>query len=211
MGLFNGIVVAYGAVNSFIATLASGIIFFGLATVATNGEIANANDLAFEKLSEPTPLAQITVPTWIWIGVLIVTSLLLTRTWYGRALYALGGNPQAARLSGLRVKRLRVSVLMISGLCAAIAGLALSSRTASASPSTAVGLDLTAIAAAVLGGTSILGGEGAIWRAGMGVLVLGMIGNGFNLLNISSTYQEVVQGVLILFAVSMDQTLRKRR
>jgi ribose transport system permease protein len=211
MGLFNGAVVAYGRVNSFIATLATSIIFTGVATVVTNGQIADATNLSFGDLAQPTGLAQITVPTWLWLAVLIITSLLLVRTTYGRALFALGGNQEAARLSGLRVNAVRISVFAISGAGAALAGLALAARTTSAQATTATGLELTAIAAAVVGGTSILGGEGAVWRAGIGVLILTLIGNGFDLLGINSTYQQVVQGGLILFAVGLDQFLRRRR
>lgn len=211
LGLANGLAVCYGKVNSFIATLASSIVITGIATVVTNGQVVSATVMSFGNLSEPTALAQITVPTWIWFGVTVITGLLLYRTTFGRGIYAVGGNGDAARLSGLRTNGIRTAVFMISGSCAALAGIALCSRTLSAQATTGSGLQLTTIAATVVGGTSILGGEGAIWRATLGVLILGIISNGFDLLGINSTYQQVVQGVLILAAVMLDQFLRRRR
>jgi ribose transport system permease protein len=211
LGFVNGIAVCYGRVNSFIATLASSIVMTGIATVVTNGQVVSTTHLSFSGLSEPTTLAQITVPTWMWLGVTVITGLLLYRTTFGRGIYAVGGNADAARLSGLRTNGIRIAVFMISGACAALAGIALCSRTLSAEATTGSGLQLTAIAAVVVGGTSILGGEGAVWRATLGVLILGVIGNGFDLLGINSTYQEVAQGGLILAAVMLDQFLRRRR
>jgi ribose transport system permease protein len=211
IGFANGIFVCYGRVNSFIATLASSIVITGVATAVTDGEVVSATHLSFSDISEPTALAQITVPTWIWLGVSLITGLLLFRTTFGRGIYAVGGNADAARLSGLRTNGIRTTVFMISGACAALAGIALCSRTLSAQATTGSGLQLTAIAATVVGGTSILGGEGAVWRAVLGVLILGLIGNGFDLLGINSTYQQVVQGALILAAVMLDQFLRRRR
>jgi ribose transport system permease protein len=211
LGLVNGVVVSYGRVNSFIATLATSIVITGVATVVTNGQVISATHLSFSQLSEPTGLEKITVPVWIWLAVALITGLVLFRTTFGRGIYAVGGNADAARLSGLRTNGIRTVVFMISGACAALAGIALCSRTLSAQATTGSGLQLTAIAATVVGGTSILGGEGAVWRAGLGVLILGIIGNGFDLLGLNSTYQQVVQGGLILAAVMLDQFLRRRR
>jgi len=157
-----------------------------------------------------SPLDGVTVPTWLWLGVIILTWILLSGTTFGRSLFALGGNPQAARLSGLRISFIRISVYAISGGCAAIGGLIIASQTLNADPTMASGLDLTAIAAAVVGGTSISGGEGAIWRAAIGVLILTVISNGFDLLGLNSNYLLVVQGAIIIFAVGFDQLLRRR-
>jgi ribose transport system permease protein len=131
-------------------------------------------------------------------------------TTFGRRLYAVGGNIEAARLSGIRVGSIHVSAYVISGVCSALAGLILASRAGSAQSTMATGVELTAIAAAVVGGTSILGGEGAIWRGIVGALLLTLIGNGFNLLGWDTIYQQVLQGCLILFAVTMDRWLRRR-
>jgi ribose transport system permease protein len=211
IGLVNGLIVSYGRVNSFIATLATSIMLTGVATVVTSGQVISATHLSFAKLAEPTGFKQITVPTWMWLAVAVVTGLVLFCTTFGRGIYAVGGNADAARLSGLRTNGIRTAVFTISGGCSALAGIALAARTLSAQATTGSGLQLTAIAATVVGGTSILGGEGAVWRAGLGVLILGIISNGFDLLGINSTYQQVVQGGLILIAVMFDQLLRRRR
>jgi ribose transport system permease protein len=115
-----------------------------------------------------------------------------------------GGNQEAARLSGIRTGSIHIAVFAISGLCSAMAGMILASRAGSAQPAMAIGIELTAIAAVVIGGTSILGGQGAMWRAFVGVMILTVISNGFNLLHWDTTYQQVVTGVLILVAVAAD-------
>ena len=138
------------------------------------------------------------------------TGFVLARTIFGRYVYAVGGNPEAARLSGIRVGGIRGTAFAISGLAAGIAGVLMASRTSSSQANLGAGLELTAISAAVVGGTSILGGEGAIWRGVLGLLLIAIIGNGFNLLNVDTTYQQIVQGGLILIAVAADQLLRRR-
>uniref|UniRef100_UPI003221D8A4 ABC transporter permease n=1 Tax=Intrasporangium sp. TaxID=1925024 RepID=UPI003221D8A4 len=166
---------------------------------------------AFRVLNYQVNPGGLTLASWTYIGVLAITWFLLARTTYGRELYAVGGNDEAARLSGISVARVRILTLVISGVTAALAGLILASRGGSAQASLATGLELTAIAATVVGGTSIMGGEGAIWRAAAGVLILQLFSNGFNLLGWDTTYQQVLTGALILIAVSVDQVLRRRR
>jgi ribose transport system permease protein len=136
--------------------------------------------------------------------------VLLSGTTFGRRVYAVGGNPTAAWLSGIGVRPVRVGVFAISGVCAALAGLVLAARGGSAQSDMGTLLELTAIAAVVIGGTSILGGQGAVWRGMAGVLILTLIGNGFNLLGWDTTYRPIVEGLLILGAVSLDQRLRHR-
>ena len=214
LGLANGLIVTGIGVHSFIATLASGIVFRGIAVLLTGGSIvyplANQMD-AFRVLNYQVNPGGLTLASWTYIGVLAVTWFLLARTTYGRELYAVGGNAEAARLSGISVARVRILTLVISGITAALAGLILASRGGSAQASLATGLELTAIAATVVGGTSIMGGEGAIWRAAAGVLILQLFSNGFNLLGWDTTFQQVLTGALILIAVSVDQVLRRRR
>lgn len=209
VGAFNGVVIAYVGINSFIATLASAIVYRGIAVVVTGGQIVGTQADAFRTLARPTPILGITMGTWIFIGVFLVLTFLLSKTMFGRMVYAVGGNEEAARLSGVSTRGVRTSVFAISGACAAIAGIIVAARTGNAQASMLTGMELTAIAAAVVGGTSILGGEGAIWRGVAGVIVLGLIGNGFNLLGIDSIYQNVVTGALILLAVGLDQKLRR--
>jgi ribose transport system permease protein len=212
LGLVTGTIVVRSGVNSFIATLATSIIYRGLAVVVTGGAIVYPlADQAeqFGMLTWPS-LFGLTSATTVFVVVVVVIGLLISATTFGRRVYAVGGNPEAARLSGIRVGSIHVAVYMISGVCSALAGLILASRAGSAQSSMATGIELTAIAAAVIGGTSILGGEGAVWRGIVGALILTLIGNGFNLLGWDTTYQQVVQGVLILLAVGVDRWLRRR-
>ncbi|TQI93923.1 ABC transporter permease [Amycolatopsis cihanbeyliensis] len=214
LGACNGIVVMTARVHSFIATLAASIVYRGLAVIITGGAIvypAAGQLAAFQSLSWPTVLGGVTASSLLFLLVAAVCWVLLSGTTYGRRIYAVGGNEEAARLSGVRVGLIRVSVFVLSGICAALAGLVLASRGGSAQASMGTLLELTAIAAAVVGGTSVRGGEGAIWRGMIGVLILTLIGNGFNLLGWDTTYKQVVEGLLILGAVSMDQVLRRRR
>jgi ribose transport system permease protein len=210
LGLVNAVLVSTLRINSFIATLASSIVFRGIAILVTSGMIVTVTDEVFSTLGTGTLLhAKYTV--FVYLAVILLTSFLLEKTALGRYFFAVGGNPEAARLSGIPVERVRAAAFVISGACASIAGVLAASRTSSAQPDLGIGLELSAIAAAVVGGTSITGGEGAIWRAVLGVLILAMIGNGFNLLGINTIYQQIVQGVLIVVAVGADQLMRRRR
>ncbi|MFF2246097.1 ABC transporter permease [Arthrobacter sp. NPDC058130] len=206
LGTVTGLIVVSTKVNSFIGTLAVSIIYRGLAIVITGGAIV-----------APLPDQLASFQTWTWpsvfgltagsvlmLAMTLVLGVVLWRTTFGRRIYAVGGNQEAARLSGIRTGSIHVAVFAISGLCSAMAGMILASRAGSAQPAMAIGIELTAIAAVVIGGTSILGGQGAMWRAFVGVMILTVISNGFNLLHWDTTYQQVVTGVLILVAVAAD-------
>jgi len=213
LGLITGTIVVRSGVNSFIATLATSIIYRGLAVVVTGAAIVYPlTDQAeqFGMLTWPSVFG-LTSATLVFVVVVGLIAVLIAATTFGRRIYAVGGNAEAARLSGIRVGSVHVSAYMISGVCSALAGLILASRAGSAQSSMATGFELTAIAAAVIGGTSILGGQGAVWRGVVGALLLTLIGNGFNLLGWDTTYQQVVTGALILLAVGVDQWLRRRR
>ncbi len=212
LGFVTGNIVVRSGVNSFIATLATSIIYRGLAVVITSGAIVYplaSQSSNFGVLTWPSLLG-LTSATIVFLVVAIIAEGLISRTTFGRRVYAVGGNAEAARLSGIRVGGIHVAAYVVSGVCSALAGLILASRAGSAQSSMATGMELSAIAAAVIGGTSILGGEGAIWRGCVGALLLTLIGNGFNLLGWDTTYQQVVQGCLILFAVAVDRWLRRR-
>lgn len=209
LGIANGIVIDRTRVNSFIGTLATSIIYYGLAIIITGGLTVTVLNQSFGVLGQNTLLG-IKYTGWLWIVFAIVTAFVLGRTTFGRYVYAVGGNIEAARLSGVLVGFVRTSCFAISGLGAGLAGDLLASRTQSAAANLGSGMELTAISATVVGGTSILGGEGAIWRGVLGTLLLAIIGNGFNLLNIDTTYQQIVQGGLILIAVAADQLVRRR-
>ena len=209
LGIANGIVIDRTRINSFIGTLATSIVIGGLAIIITGGLIQTVINPSFGHVGQDS-LFQITYPGWVFLLFAVVTAVLLGRTTFGRYVYAVGGNVEAARLSGVRVGVIRGACFATSGLAAGIAGVLLASRTQSAAANLGSGMELTAISAAVVGGTSILGGEGAIWRGVLGTLLLAIIGNGFNLLNIDTTYQQIVQGGLILLAVAADQLARRR-
>lgn len=206
LGSITGLIVVVTKVNSFIGTLAISIIYRGLAIVMTGGAIvAPLPDqmLSFQVWTWPS-IFNLTAGSVLMIAVMLVLGIILWRTTFGRRVYAVGGNQEAARLSGIRTGFIHVAVFAISGLCSGMAGMILASRAGSAQPSMAIGLELTAIAAVIIGGTSILGGQGAVWRTLVGVMILTVIGNGFNLLHWDTMYQQVVTGVLILVAVAVD-------
>jgi ribose transport system permease protein len=209
LGICNALVIHWTRINSFIGTLATSIVYRGLAIIVTAGGIVTVTDLSFSKVGTEEFLGA-KWSVWVFVVFFAVTAFLLAYTAFGRYVYAVGGNDEAARLSGVRVPVIRGACYTLSGLAAGIAGVLAASRTSSAQPSLGAGLELTAIAAAVVGGVSIMGGEGAVWRGVLGVLTLAIIGNGFDLLGVDTTYQMLVQGVLILLAVAADQLLRGR-
>lgn len=211
MGAINGLAVTVGKIHSFIATLASSMVFRGIAIVVTGGQIVNAEDGALRTLSQASPVLRITWASWLFLLIAVLIGVLVWKTTYGRKLYAVGGNPASAHLSGISVGRTQTSAFMISGGLSALAGLILASRAGSAQPTMGSGLELTAIAAVVIGGVALTGGVGAIWRAVLGVLLLQLIGNGFNLLGLPTSFQQIVQGALILFAVALDQRIRRQQ
>ena len=150
------------------------------------------------------------VPVWIMIVVVIAIHFLLSRTTFGAHIYAVGGNETAARLSGVRVERVKFMAYVIGGLLTGLAGMILMARLSSAQPASGEMFELDAIAAVVLGGTSLSGGRGTVWGTLIGALIIGILNNSLNLLGVSSFYQLVAKGVIILLAVFVDQWLRQR-
>lgn len=216
LGAVTGTLIVATRVHSFIGSLAMSIIYRGFAVVLTAGAIVAplSDQLDGFRVWTKSLVGGISAATILLLVGLVLFGLVLWGTTYGRRIYAVGGNPEAARLSGVRTELIHISVFAISGLCSAAAGMVLASRAGSAQPAMATGLELTAIAAVVIGGTSIMGGAGAVWRTAVGVLILTVIANGFNLMGWDTTYQQVVTGALILIAVAADslliQRLRKR-
>ncbi|MHB8470141.1 MAG: ABC transporter permease [Gaiellaceae bacterium] len=209
LGVANGVVIHLTRINSFIGTLATSIVFAGLAIIVTGGNIVTVTAASFGHWGQDEALG-LKYTGWTLIGFAVLMALLLSRTIFGRYVYAVGGNAEASRLSGIRVDLIRGACFALSGVAAGLAGSLLASRTMSAQADLGTGMELTAISAAVVGGTSIFGGDGAVWRGFLGVMLLAIIGNGFNLLNIDTTYQQIVYGGLILLAVAADQLLRRR-
>lgn len=207
-GLFSGVLVAYGKIPPFITTLAMLTIARGAALVITAGQPQVRFDTAYRVLGEGT-VGPVPVPIVIMALVLLVASFILKHTPLGSYIYATGGNEEAARLSGIKISRVKALVYSISGFCAGISGLVLAARLGSAQPNTGTGFELDAIAAVVLGGTSLMGGRGTIWGTLIGALIIGVLNNGFNLLNVSPYYQLIAKGSVIILAVLLDQFLRR--
>jgi ribose transport system permease protein len=208
-GLGNGLLITVGRVNAFMATLATSIIINGLGQVVTSGNLVSVSSYRFAILGLGTVWG-INYPIFVWAGFAAACGFLLSRTTFGRYVYAVGGNPEAARLSGVRVNVVRTATFAISGLSAGIAGVILVSEVGTAQWNANTGIEFDAITAIVLGGTSLLGGEGAIWRSVLGAFFLQMIGNGFNLLGTTPELQYVIKGVILAVAVSLDAWARRR-
>lgn len=209
-GVVNGVAIAYGRVAPFIATLAMLTIARGATLVYTDGRPISDLGTAFDWLGGGD-VAGIPVPVVIMVLVFAASFIVLTQMVVGRYVYAIGGNVEAARLSGINVRRFLILVYGISGLLSAVAAIILTARLDSAQPTAGLGYELDAIAAVVLGGTTLMGGEGSIGGTLLGAFLIGVLNNGLNLLNVSSFYQQVVKGLVILFAVLLDQRLRARR
>jgi ribose transport system permease protein len=209
-GVGNGLLVTLGRVNAFIATLANSIIIYGFAQVVTHGNLVTIDAPAWGNLGLGKALG-IGVPVFVWLGFALVGGFLLSRTAFGRYVYATGGNAEAARLAGVRVNAIRVITFTISGLSAGIAGVILFSEVGTAQWNANSGIEFDTITAIVLGGISLLGGEGAIWRAVLGAFFLQMIGNGFDLLGTTPQWQYVIKGLILAAAVSLDAWARRSR
>lgn len=209
MGAINGVVIAKGRVAPFIATLATMTIFRGLTLVYTQGRPITGLNSDFAILGKGFFL-EIPMPViWMLISFAILY-FILRHTTFGRHVYALGSNEEATRLSGISTSKVKVMVYAISGLFAAISGVILTSRLNSAQPTAGTSYELDAIAAVVLGGTSLSGGNGWIVGTLIGAMIIGVLDNGLNPLNVSSFYQSVVKGAVILLAVLIDRSKAKK-
>jgi len=208
-GIANGLIITVGDVAPFIVTLGTLTIARGVALVYTNGApiMAMDNDFRFLGRGEFGPLP---VPIVILIVVYAVVYFVLNRTTFGSYVYAIGGNQEAARLSGVRVRLVKAATYAISGLLAGLTGVILTGRLGSAQPNLGSGDELDAIAAVVLGGTSLAGGRGGIIGTLVGALIIGILSNGLNLLNVNAYYQPVAKGVVILIAILIDRRVRAR-
>ena len=204
VGAVNGYVVAYLGIVPFIATLGMQTVARGMTLVYTSGRPINSLTSDYVAIGKSFTLG-LPTPVIIFIVLAGVAWFILAKTRYGRYLYAIGGNEKAALVSGLNVKRLKFSTYVINGFVAAVAGIVLSARVAVGSPTAGESYDLNAITAVVIGGTSNAGGTGGILPTVIGVLIIGVLNNGMDLLNISGYYQKVVTGLVILLAVIIDR------
>ncbi|CAB3792318.1 ABC transporter permease [Pararobbsia alpina] len=208
VGAVNGVLVARFAVPSFVATLGMLSVARGLTFIYSGGmPIA---DLPDDFLSTGTgTLAGIPVPVIIFALVVLLFWFILRYTTYGRYVYAVGGNVKSAKTSGISTGKIIFSVYVIGGILAGLAGIILAARTTSALPQAGLSYELDAIAAVVIGGTSLSGGSGSLGGTVVGALLIGVINNGLNLLGVSSYYQQVVKGVIIVGAVLLDASRKK--
>ncbi|MEB7787783.1 ribose ABC transporter permease [Staphylococcus equorum] len=206
LGAVNDLLITLGKMAPFIATLATMTVFRGLTLVITDGNpITNLNgSYAFQLFGRGYFLG-IPVPAVTMFVTFIILYILLHKTVFGRQTYAMGGNEKAAFISGIKVNKLKIMIYSLAGLMSAMAGAILTSRLNSAQPTAGMSYELDAIAAVVLGGTSLTGGKGRILGTLIGVLIIGVLNNGLNLLGVSSFYQQVVKGVVIIIAVLIDR------
>ncbi|SES42796.1 ABC transporter permease [Lentzea albida] len=206
-GLVNGALISYGKLPPFIATLAMLSVARGLTLVFSEGQPHETDELVTFLGSNLAP--SLPLPLLLMLAFFGVTGLILTRTNLGRRMYAIGGNEEAAKLSGIDVRRNKLWIYALSGLFAAAAGLVLAGRLGSAGPQAAAGYELDAIAAVVIGGASLSGGVGRATGTLVGALVLAVLRNGLNLLQVPPFWQQVVIGVVIALAALLD-SLRRR-
>ncbi len=211
LGLVNGVIVTVFKINSLIATLAMSFVISGLASLATSGNlIIDYTRPSFSDLARWQFLGVYT-STWTMVVVVVAFGIVLARTTAGRYMYAAGSNAEAARLAGVRVQQVKLLTFVLSGGAAALGGVIDTSRVLSAQASNGgTTLTFTVLAGIVVGGTSILGGEGAIWRTVVGVLFIALIGNGSDLLGLNPLYDQIALGVILLLAVGADALSRLR-
>ncbi|MCW4457491.1 ABC transporter permease [Microbacterium sp. MPKO10] len=210
LGAFNGIIVTRLKVHSFLATLASSMIFTTTAVLITGGSLITVTTPGFTILGR-SRIGGIFIAVFVLVLVVAIFWVVLSRSVFGRHVYAVGGNRNAAELSGIRVNRVLVYVMTLSGLAAGVAAAIGVSRISSGQPLAGAGLELSAIAAVILGGTSIYGGVGAVWRSVSGVFLIALIGNGFDLMNLNPQLKDMVTGFIILAAVGLAAAGRTRR
>jgi ribose/xylose/arabinose/galactoside ABC-type transport system permease subunit len=203
VGVFNGFLITKSKIAPFIVTLGTMTIVRGLALILSKGRpVSNLSD-SFVFIGSGKFLG---IPLLIFILILmfLLCSIILNKTVLGRYIYAVGGNEQAARASGININRIKMVVYSISGLLAGLAGILLTSRITTGQPNAGAGFELDAIAAVVIGGTSTTGGKGSMAGTLIGVLLIGVINNSLDLLNVTSYYQQVVMGIIIIGAVVLD-------
>ncbi|HYQ80299.1 MAG TPA: ribose ABC transporter permease [Anaeromyxobacteraceae bacterium] len=210
MGLFNGVFVAWARIAPFIVTLGGLTIFRGATLVYTDGRPITGLPDAFDALGNGVALG-IPVPVWVMLGFLGLTHFLLRFTALGRAVYAVGGNEEAARLSGIPVAATKLFAYAYAGLASALGALVLTGRLNSAQPTAGAGYELDAIAAVVVGGTSLFGGRGGVLGTFVGAAIIGVLNNGMNLLDVSAFYQQIVKGGVILGALLIDRMVSARK
>ena len=210
LGLVNGLLITKIKVNPFVATLGTASVFGGGTYIYTHSGPINVSVADFDSLGLGQTLG-LSNSTWILAAVFIVGALLLSHTVFGRSLYVVGGNPEAARLAGMRVDRLKGATYVIVGFCSALGGAIISSRVGVGQAEIAGTMSLDAIAVVVIGGTSLFGGEGALWRTGVGLLIVACLGNVCDSLGLDGNSQSVIKGAIVVGAVALDTVSRRKK
>lgn len=195
--------------NVFVATLGTSIVFSGLAQRVSNGNIETVGNPGFGFANND--VLGINVSILLFVLATIACAVFLRRTSFGRHTYGVGGNAEAARLAGVRVGAVRICAFTIAGLGAGLAAVVVASQSISANSQGYLGTQFDAWTAMLIGGNSLAGGEGVVWRTVIGVLILALINNGFNLLGVDPLYQQVITGVILLASIGLDALVRKRR
>ena len=209
LGSFNALVVTYFKVNSFIATLATSFMFFGFGYLISDRSLMRPVTDSYQQIAR-TKFFDITSATWIALIIVILASILLTRTRFGRNVFATGGNQEAARLAGINVPQVQAITFILLGAAAALAGIVNSSRSISAQPSDDFSFVFSVLTAVIVGGTSIMGGKGAIWRTVAAAFFLAFMNNGFNLLQVDPLWQRIILGLVIVIAVALDSWSQRK-
>ncbi len=209
LGWWNGFAITKFNVPPFVATLAMLTIARGLTMLYTRGHPISNLGKSFAFIGSGSLLG---IPTPVWIAILVVlfAVFITQKTRMGRYIYAIGGNEQAARLSGINISKIKIIVYSMAGALAALGGIIVTARLDSAQPNAGMSYELDAIAAVVIGGTSLSGGKGSIWGTVMGAIIIGVLNNGLVLLNVSPFWQQVVKGTVILLAVIIDKAGEKK-
>ncbi|TDG10713.1 L-arabinose ABC transporter permease AraH [Paraburkholderia guartelaensis] len=210
VGLVNGVLIARFKINSLIATLAMMEAVRGLAFLTSNGDAVMISEERFFDLGGGSFLG-ISFPIWSNIIGFVVFGFLLKKTVFGKNVLAVGGNSEAARLAGLPVTRIKITVFVLQGLITGFAGVMLASRMSLGDPKTSVGLELGVISACVLGGVSLTGGVATISGVLVGVLIMGSVQDAMSLMNVPTFYQYLIRGGILLLAVLFDQYRRSKR
>ena len=210
VGLLNGIGVTYGSIPPFIVTLGSMTIIRGLALIVSNGQPVFNVSKPFEAVAGAFVFDTIPILVVYYSVITLVFAFILTRTVFGRHVYMVGGNETAARVSGIDTFKVKIAVYGISGFLAGIAGILLTSRTVSGNPTAAQSYEMDAITAVIIGGVSMSGGSGKWYGTVIGALLISIIANALDILNVSSHYQPVIKGLIIIFAVLLDMKTKNR-
>jgi ribose transport system permease protein len=211
LGVVNGVIISSLNVHSFLATLATSLVFRGIAILITGGFLIQVRIPEFIWLGRGRIADTVNIAILVMLAFTTLMMFLLNGTTFGRRVYAIGGNEEAAVLSGVRVGLVRIGTFALTGVASGLAAAVSVSRLSLGQPQAGIGMELEAIAAVILGGTSIYGGQGAVWRSVAGVLLLQLINNAFNILNVNPFYKDLTTGLIIVAAVAASAVGKARR